>query len=140
MKMVKLFLYFPEQFVLKNVKPTRTVHCRIMCWEIAHGGRYYFVRENGTCHCDFCPRDLINLLLSPKRMSYFLEYTGCEDIFSLKKHVDGVVHCWFLQILYFIFCSMWPLKWSLFYCNKLNGISIMRLSAQQSGVSDSLCA
>ena len=100
-----MFLYFPEQFVLKNTKPTMAVHCREICWKIIHGGRYFIARDDGNCHCDFCPKDLVTLLLSPKRMSYFLEYTGCEDIFSLKKSL-GVVHCWLLQVYFFLFCDV----------------------------------
>ena len=67
-------------------------------------------------------------------MSFFLEYTGCEDIFSLKKPL-GVVHWCFLQV-FFLFCLMWPLKWFLFYCIKLNYISIITHSADQSDMSE----
>ena len=88
-------LLFLEQVVLKNSKPMRTGDCKDMCWRIAYGVRVHFDSESWKCRCDFCPTHLIRLLTSPKKMAYFVKYTGCEDIFALKKSdpVNGIVYC-----------------------------------------------
>ena len=72
-----------------------TGDCKEMCWKIANGVRNWLDSESWKCRSDFCPIHLIRLLTSPRRMAFFLKYTGCEDIFALKKSgpVNGIVYC-----------------------------------------------
>ena len=64
-------------------------------WEDCTRSYYFLDDDSGKCRCNFCPIDIIQLFIYPKRMTYFLEYTGCEDIFSLKitHSVNGIAHC-----------------------------------------------
>ena len=87
---------FLEQYILKYSKATYSTECREACWKIAPGSEYFMdYFDTWDCRCNFCFKHLTNLLVSPQRMAYFLEYTGCEDIFSLKiSHQGrGAVYC-----------------------------------------------
>ena len=75
---------FLEQFVLKNSKPVHSGHCLDMCWKIAPGVVTFLDYDTMKCRCNFCRKHITNLFLSSQKMAYFLDYTGCEDIFSLK--------------------------------------------------------
>ena len=86
---------FSEHIVLKNFKPVHSGHCADMCGKIEPGAIYFLDDDSGKCRCNFCPIDIIQLFIYPKRLTYFLEYAGCEDIFSLKltHSVNGIAHC-----------------------------------------------
>ena len=111
---INVIALFSEQFVLKNSKPVHSGHCQEMCEKIAPGV-VYFLDDSLKCRCNFCRKHITNLFVSSQKMAYFLNYTGFDDIFSLRFHTLLMELCiadLFSTIV--IFCQL---------CNKI-GLNI----------------
>ena len=99
----KCYCFIFRTICVEKFEPVHSGHCQEMCWKIAPEV-VYFLDDSLKCRCNFCRKHITNLFVSSQKMAYFLEYTGCDDILSLKiSHAaHGIVYCWsFFNIVNF---------------------------------------